>query len=121
MNEEQIKKIIDSPPEYDESKEDTLLSMVGQLYSRKMLPSFIVHLAYSLPFLAGVIYSGIKFFKTDQSQLQLMYAAIFVCCVQVIIFSKVKYWQMLHKNNISREIKRLELRIAELDETVKNK
>jgi hypothetical protein len=27
---------------------------------------------------------------------------------------------MLHKNNISREIKRMELRIAELTETVKN-
>jgi hypothetical protein len=49
-----------------------------------------------------------------------MYAAIFVCCIQFCIFSKAKYWQMLHKNNISREIKRMELRIAELTETVKN-
>ena len=121
MDKEQIKKIIDSPPEYDESKEDTLLSMVGQLYSRKMLPSFIVHGVYSVPFFAGAIYCGVKFFKTDHSQFQLMYAAIFVCCVQFVIFSKAKYWQMLHKNNISREIKRLELRIAELNETVKNK
>ena len=119
MNDELIKKIIDDT--YDESKEDTLLSMVGQLYSKKMLPSLIVHFVYGAPFFAGAIYCGIKFFKTDQSQFQLMYAAIFVCCVQGIIFSKAKYWQMLHKNNISREIKRLELRIAELNETVKNK
>ena len=119
MNEEQIIKIIDSPPEYDESKEDTLLSMVGQLYSRKMLPSMFVLATYLVPCFAGAIYCGVKFFKTDQSQFQLMYAAIFVCCVQGIIFSKVKYWQMLFKNNISREIKRLELRIAELNETVK--
>ena len=121
MNDEQIRRIIESPDEYDESKEDTLLSMVGQLYSKKMLPSIVVHGAYSLPFIAGAIFCGIKFFKTDQIQFQLMYAAIFVCCVQFIVFSKVKYWQMLHKNNISREIKRLELRIAELSETVKSK
>ena len=121
MNQEQIKKIIDSPPEYDESKEDTLLSMVGQLYSRKMLPSMFILATYLVPCFAGAIYCGIKFFKTDQSQFQLMYAAIFVCCVQGIFTSKVKYWQMFHKNNISREIKRLELRIAELTETVKNK
>ncbi len=119
MNEEQIKKIIEGT--YDESKEDTLLSMVGQLYSKKMLPSFIVHAAYSLPFLVGAVFCGIKFFRTDQIQFQIMHAAIFICCVQGIIFSKVKYWQMLHKNNISREIKRLELQIAELNETVKNK
>ena len=121
MDKEQIKKIIDSPPEYDEAKEDTLLSMVGQLYSKKMLPSMIVHGAYSLPFFVGAVFCGIKFFRTDQTQFQIMHAAIFACCVQGIIFSKVKYWQMLHKNNISREIKRLELRIAELNQTVKNK
>ena len=121
MDKEQIKKIIDSSQEYDESKEDTLLSMVGQLYSRKMLSSLIVHGAYSLPFIALAIFCGVKFFQTQQVQFQVMYAAIFVCCIQFVIFSKVKYWQMLHKNNISREIKRLELRIAELNETVKNK
>jgi hypothetical protein len=121
MDKEKIKKIIDSPPEYDESKEDTLLLMVGQLYSRKMLPSFIVHGAYSLPFIALAVFCGVRFFNTQQIQSQVMYAALFVCCIQFVIFSKVKYWQMLHKNNISREIKRLELRIAELNETVQNK
>jgi hypothetical protein len=50
-----------------------------------------------------------------------MYAAIFVCCIQFCIFSKTKYWQMLYKINTSREIKRLEIRIAELAETIKGK
>ena len=119
MNEEDIKKIIDDT--YDYSREDTLLSMVGQLYSQKMVPSMIVHLAYSLPFIAGAVFCGIKFFKTDQTQYQIMYAAIFVCCIQFCIFSKAKYWQMLYKINTSREIKRLELRIAELTEAIKNR
>ncbi len=119
MNDEQIKKIIDGT--YDELEEDSLFSLVGELYSKKMFPSMIIHFLYSLPFMFGVIFSGIKFFYTDQTQFQIMHAAIFVCCVQGIIFSKAKYWQMLHEINISREIKRLELRIAELNETVKNK
>ena len=119
MNEERLRKIIEDT--YDESKEDTLLSMVGQLYSRKMFPSFIAHFLYSLPFIVGAVVCGVIFFKTNQTQFQIMYATIFVCCVQFCIFSKAKYWQMLHRNNISREIKRLELRIAELNETLKNK
>ena len=119
MNDEQIKKIIDDT--YDDSREDTLLSMVGQLYSQKMVPSMIVHFAYSLPFIVGAVLCGIKFFKTDQTQYQIMYAAIFICCIQFCIFSKAKYWQMLYKINTSREIKRLELRIAELNETIKEK
>jgi hypothetical protein len=119
MNEEEIKKIINDT--YDESREDTLLSMTGQLYSRKMFPSFFVHCVYVLPFIAGAVFCGISFVNAQEIRFQLMFATIFICCVQFIIFSKNKYWQMLHKTNISREIKRLELRIADLSETVKNK
>ena len=66
---------------YDTSREDTLLSMVGQLYSRQMLPSFFVHGVYSLPFLIGAVYCGIKFFDTQQLQFQLLYAAIFILII----------------------------------------
>ena len=121
MDKEQMKKIIDNPPKFEESQEDSLLTMVGQLYSKEMFPSFIVHGIYSLPFLALAVYSGIKFFRVTEGQCQLMHLGLFICAVQFIIFSKVKYWQMMHKNNVSREIKRLELRIAELNETVNNK
>ena len=119
MNEEEIKKIINGT--YDESREDNLLSMTGQLYSRKMFPSFFVHAVYSLPFVALAVFCGISFVNEPKIRFQLMYASLFVCAVQFIVFSKVKYWQMLHKTNISREIKRLELRIAELKETVENR
>ena len=119
MNNEQIKKIIEDS--YDDSKEDNLLSMVGQLYSRKMFSSFIAHAAYSFVFIALAIFCGIKFFDTEQIRFQVMYAAIFVCCIQFVILRKNIYWQMLHKNSISREIKRLELRIVELSDTVKSK
>jgi hypothetical protein len=119
MNDEQIKKIIEDT--YDDSKEDNLLSMVGQLYSRKMFSSFIAHAAYSSVFIALSVFCGIKFFGTDQIQFQIMYAAIFVCCIEFVILRKNIYWQMLYKNSISREIKRLELRIAELAETIAEK
>ena len=119
MNDEQIKKIIENT--YDDSKEDSLFSMVGQLYSRRMFSSFIVHGAYSLPFIAGAVFCGIKFFDTQEVRYHIMFAAIFVCCIQFVVLRKNIYWQTLHKINISREIKRLELRIAELNETVKNK
>ena len=63
MNEKQTQAMIDEV--YDTSKEDTLLSMVGQLYSKRMLPSFIVHGAYSLIFIVPAVYCGIKFFDTQ--------------------------------------------------------
>jgi hypothetical protein len=116
MNDRQTEAMIDEI--YDTSKEDTLLTMVGQLYSRRMLPSLLVHGVYSLPFIVLAVYCGIKFFDTQQVQFQLMHAAIFICCVHVLFLRKMIYWQMLIKNSISREVKRLEVRIVELTQIV---
>ena len=46
---------------------------------------------------------------------------MFICCVQVIVLRKAIYWQMLQKNSIIREVRRLEVRIAELTEMVRSK
>ncbi|MBN2271816.1 MAG: hypothetical protein JXN61_14450 [Sedimentisphaerales bacterium] len=58
---------------------------------------------------------------SDQTKSQIMLAAIFIICVHVIGLMKIFAWEMLHKNSIKREIKRLELRIVELSEAVGKK
>ena len=119
MNEEQIKKVIDDT--YDESREDTLWSMARDFYSRRMLSTAILVWVCGIIFFAGVVYSGIQFFGTEQTKLQIMYAAIFICCVHGIGWIKSFAWVMMQRHGIKREIKRLELRIAELSETIKGK
>ena len=120
MNEQQIKTIIDSPEEFN-SEEDSLRSMLCDFYNRGNRLTIIWVWGYSLMFLAITIISAVLFFKTDQTKFQIMYAAVFVCSTQVIIHAKIVYWQTMHRNRITREVKRLELRIAELAEIVKNK
>jgi len=121
MDQEQIKKIIDSSEEYDESKEDTMCSWIRDFYSKKMRWVMINFYVCWFILLVPIIFSAIKFFRTDQAKYQIMYAAIFVCCClwggPVSVMSCV----MMQRPRISREIKRLELRIAKLNETVKNK
>jgi hypothetical protein len=112
MNNEQIKKIIEDT--YDVSREDTILSMAGDFYSRKMWSTALLVWAFGIIFIAGATYCAIQFLKTDQTKLQIMYAAIFILCIGGVGWMKIFAWQMLHKNSIKREIKRLELRIAEL-------
>ncbi len=116
---EQIKKIIEDT--CNDSKEDTLRSMLGDFYNKKM--TFIIILVWIefLIILALAIFSGIKFFETDQVASQIMYATIFICCIQFFVLIKVFALHMISKNSIKREIKRLEIRIAELNETVKDK
>ena len=62
------------------------------------------------------IFSGIKFFDADQLKDQLMYAVIFICSIQFICLMKIFAWQMIHRNGIKREIKRLEMKITQLTE-----
>ena len=121
MDKEQIKKVIDSPPEYDESKEDSYFLMIRDFFSKKMRWFTINFYIWSVIFIAASVISAVQFFRTDQTKLQIMYAAIFICCSLSVGFMKAIAFVMIARHNIKREIKRLELRIAELVETVKNK
>jgi hypothetical protein len=117
MDKEQIKKIIDSSEEYDESQEITMRSWLKDAFSKRMRWVMINANAGYLILSALAIFSSIKFFRTEQTVYQIMYAAIFLFCSQWIGFMSVFGWVMMQRPSISREIKRLELRIAKLAET----
>ncbi len=112
MNDEKIKQMLND--NYDSSREDTIRSMLSEFYSRKMAATSAMIWVISVLFLAGAVYSAVVFFKTVETKSQIMYATIFISCFIGIGLMKIFAWQVLHKNSIKREIKRLELRIAEL-------
>lgn len=119
MNEEDIKKMLEDT--YDESKEDTARSWIRDCYSKKMRWVMINLYVSWFILLVPIIISIIQFFRTDQTGYQIMYAAIVVCCSHWFGFVGVFSCVMMQRPRISREIKRLELRIAELNEVVQNK
>ena len=119
MNEEQIKKIINGT--YDETRANTIWSMVGDFYNRKMISMIIFIWVWGLAIMAVTIFSAIKFFNVGQTRSQIMFAAIFICGCQFIALMKIFAWQLIHRNGIMREIKRLELRIAALSEALTDK
>ena len=112
MNDEQIKKIIDGT--YDETRADTIWSMAGDFYNKKMISMIVFIWGWGLAIMAVTIFSAIKFFNVEQTKSQIMFAAIFICGCQFIALLKIFAWQLIHRNGIKREIKRLELRIAAL-------
>jgi uncharacterized membrane protein len=120
MDDEQIKKIIDGPDVFDYGK-GNYLSMVREFFSRRMRLIAIIFFVHFFFFLALAILSGILFLEADQTKNQIMYAAFFVCSILIAYAAKIFTWVTGNGCVIKREIKRLELRIAELNETVKNK
>ena len=121
MDREQIKKIIESSEAYDESKEETVYAWLRDCYGRRMRWVLIGVFAQYLILLVPTIYSAVAFFRVDQTESQLMHATIFLFCNLWMGFVSVFGWVMMQRPSISREIKRLELRIAELGEAVGSK
>jgi len=121
MNEEQLKKIIDSPEEYDDSKEESYISWVRFQFRIAQRWAIILVFAHFFFYLALAILCGMLFLMTNTTKYQIMYATLFVVFILIGYLIKVFGWVMASKNSISREIKRLELRIAELSQTIKDK
>ena len=115
MDKEEIKQILDNPPKYDEPGEDSLRSWMRDAYSRKMLwPLIGVYTQYVIYGVLAV-YCAIKFLGADRTKHQIMYAALFVCFNVWIGAVSCFGWVMMQRPRISR----LELRIADLIETIK--
>lgn len=121
MNDEELQKMVNDPDVYDDSREDTLRSMVSSFYSRKMLSTAIVVWASFLFCFGLAVASAVLFFRTDQIRYQLVYAALFVCFMQWSTLMKIFAWQTIHKNSIKREIKRLEIRVTEVQEMLRRR
>ena len=102
----------------NEPRENTIWSMASDFYNRKMLSIVIFVWAWAIAIMALIVYSAVRFFDVDRTKSQIMYAAmyaaIFVCGCQFMALMKMFAWQMIHRNSIKRDIKRLELRVAAL-------
>ena len=112
MNTERAKKINESFLEKDESKEYPYRGMLKDFFSKEMRWVMITIYVGFFIFLAPLVISVIGFFRAEQVQYQIMYAAIFVCSWLSIGFMKVFAWVMIQRVGIKREIKRLELRLV---------
>jgi hypothetical protein len=119
MSNEQIKNIIKDS--YYGNKEETLRSMANDFYSRELLSTAILVWAWAILFIGLATYSAIQFFRTDQIRERIMYATLFILGAHGMGLIKVFAWAMVHQHSIKREIKRLELRVVELTETLKRK
>ena len=74
--------------------EDGLWGMAREFYSRQMLCMFAFVWFWALVFLAGAVYCGVRFFRTDETRLQIAIAAGFVCFVHGVGLMKVFAWQI---------------------------
>jgi hypothetical protein len=110
MDSEEIKNTSAKPVAKRENC--ALWTMLKDFYGS---PPSVVILAmfWSAIFIAGAIYTGVKFFRVEQVGQQIMYAAGFICFVFGIGLMKIFSWEIMNRNRIERDIRHLELRISQ--------
>ncbi len=71
-------------------------------------------------FFAMTVYSVVRFFGAETTQMQIAWSVGFLTSNMVVAMMKLWFWMQMDKNTVIREVKRLELQVATLAGIIKN-
>jgi len=119
MDKNQMNQILNQPLDAERIREGTYLSFITDFYTRNNSAMIWWVWSTALFFVALMVVSAVLFFLTSSTQYHILYAALFVASVQVIVLTKVVYFLCVMRHRTTRDLKRLELGMAEMHETLK--
>jgi hypothetical protein len=125
MNEfdEDVKKAMEDEgsPAADLVREPSFREMIASTFRGRNRWMTILVWVYLWVFTGLAVFAAVQFFRIDGLADKLMYATIFLMLCLFAGMMKMWYWMLMNRNALAREIKRLELRIAELQAAMANK
>lgn len=99
---------------YDNLGEQNLFEKLGGVYKGKMGWLAILMNIVSIIILGLLIFFGIQFFDAQGTPELIKWGAYCFVCFMVMSMIKLYVWMQMDKNDVLREIKRLELQISAL-------
>jgi len=99
---------------YDNLDEQNLFGKIGETFKGKMGWLAIVMNIANLIFFGLFIYCCVQFFDADQTNDLIQWAVAGLLCWAFMAFIKLYVWMQMDKNDILRELKRLELQVSGL-------
>lgn len=99
---------------YDDLGEQNLLEKLGEVHKGKTgwLASImtVIHILIFVVF----VFCAVQFFKTDATNELIKWASAGFVCMIMMSMLKLYIWMQMDKNDILRELKRLELQVTAL-------
>jgi len=105
---------------YDELEEQNLIGKLGEVYKGKMGWLAIIMNVVHLVIFGLLIYCIVQFFGTNETNELIKWASAGFLCMIVMGMLKLYIWMQMDKNDILREMKRLELQVATLFSKLEN-
>ncbi|GMN08280.1 hypothetical protein MTsPCn5_36690 [Croceitalea sp. MTPC5] len=97
---------------YDALEEQNLFQKIGETFKGKTGWLVIFMNLMNLIFFVLFVYCCIQFFKTDETNALIKWTAAGFLCWSFMAFIKLYVWMQMNKNDILRELKRLELQVS---------
>ncbi|MEE9364687.1 MAG: DUF6768 family protein [Cellulophaga sp.] len=99
---------------YDELEEQNLFEKLGEVFKGKMGWLAMVMNVVHLVVFGLFAYCIVQFLDTDNTNELIKWASAGFLCMLVMVMLKMYVWMQMDKNDLLREMKRLELQIAAL-------
>ncbi|AGC75209.1 hypothetical protein LX97_02415 [Nonlabens dokdonensis] len=99
---------------YDGLEEQNLLGMVKGLYKGKNSWLVLAMNIFNLVVFGFLIYFIIQSFDEENTNNLIIYLGVILLCFITMSVIKIHMWMHMHRNVVTREIKRLELQVSSL-------
>ncbi|WP_299124719.1 DUF6768 family protein [uncultured Winogradskyella sp.] len=99
---------------YDSLDEQGVFAMIAGLYKGKNLWFTVVMHIINIIAFGLMIYCLIQTFDVENTNDLILWIAGFFICFMTMSMLKVYAWMQIHRNALTREIKRLELQVSSL-------
>ncbi|MFP4846297.1 DUF6768 family protein [Winogradskyella sp. PE311] len=99
---------------YDALEEQSVFAMIAGLYKGKNLWFILIMHVINIVAFAFMIYCLIQTFDAVETNDLLLWIAGFFFCFITMCMIKIYAWMQIHRNALTREIKRLELQVSSL-------
>ena len=99
---------------YDDLDEQSVFAMIAGLYKGKNLWfTIVMHIVNIIAF-GFMIFCAIEAFDADTTNHLILWISGFFICFTTMCMIKIYAWLQLHRNALTREIKRLELQVSSM-------
>lgn len=99
---------------YDDLDEQNLWQMIRGLYKGKNSWMVLMMNAVNVVALVFAVYCLIQTFDVENTNNLILWIAGFFFCFNLMSMFKIYAWMQIHKNALTREIKRLEIQVSSL-------
>ena len=108
----------DAAGDFGPSQEETFRQMLAGTFRNQPRWMTLIAWVYILLFTAVAVVAAVQFFDAEAVRGQILWTTVFLVSGMIVMMLKMWFWMIMNRNRILREVKRLELRIAELTDTV---